>query len=129
LGEGVEEEVGRSAFLEGLSDRLRTARLHPTIPSGWEEGDVNCNSALFWRARMVSYEAWGTHYLRLAWKLRFARMTLPAAGIVFVLLLWSALAAAGAIVGFLVIILLEGWLFARKIRLALTEDSRQSLHA
>ena len=78
---------------------------------------------------MVSYEAWGTLYLRLAWKLRFARMTLPAAGIVFVLLLWSALAAAGAIVGFLVIILLERWLFARKIRLALTEDSRQSLHA
>lgn len=128
LAEGV-EEVGRSAFLEGLSDRLRIARLHPKIPSGWEEADVSCNSALFWRAQMVSYEAWGTLYLRLAWKLRFARMTLPAAGIVFVLLLWSALAAAGAIVGFLVIILLEGWLFARKIRLALTEDSRQSLHA
>jgi GT2 family glycosyltransferase len=128
LGEGV-EEVDRSAFLEGLSDRLRTARLHPKIPSGWEEADVSCNSALFWRAQMVSYEAWGTPYLRLAWKLRFARMTLPAAGIVFVLLLWSALAAAGAIVGLLVIILLEGWLFARRICLALTEDSRQSLHA
>jgi hypothetical protein len=56
-------------------------------------------------------------------------MILPAAGIVFVLILWSALAAAGAIIGFLVMILFEGWIFARKIHLALTEDSRQSLHA
>jgi O-antigen biosynthesis protein len=123
LVEGV-EELGRSAFLEGLRDRLRTARLHPKMPSGWEEADLTCNSALFWRAQIVSYEAWGTLYLRFAWKLRFARLTLPAAGLVFVLLLWwSALAAAGAIVGLLVILLLERWLFARKIRRALMEDS------
>jgi hypothetical protein len=129
LTEGV-EGVGRSAFLEGLRARLQAARLHPKMPSGWEEADVTCNSALFWRVHMVSYEAWGRLYLRLACKLRFARLTLPAAGIVFVLVLWwSAPAAAGAIVGLLVILLLERWLFARKIRRALTDDSRQSSHA
>jgi hypothetical protein len=78
---------------------------------------------------MVSYETWGTFFLGLAWKLRFARLILPAAGIVVVLLWWSALAAAGAIVGFLVVLLLERGLFARKIRRALTEDSGQGSHA
>src|SRR5829696_6171403 len=117
LTEGV-EEVGRGVFLEGLCDRLRTAGLHPKMSSGWEEADLTCNSTLFWRAQMVSYEAWGVLYLSLACKLRFARLTLPALGLVFVLLLlwWSAAAAAGAIVGLLVILLLERSLFARKIR-------------
>ena len=122
LTEGV-EEVGRSALLEGLRERLRSARLNPKTPSGWDEADISCNSALFWRAQMVSYEAWGTLYLRLASKLRFARLILPAAGIVFALLWWSALAGAGAIVGLLVILLLERWLFAQKIRRTLMEHS------
>jgi hypothetical protein len=123
------EGEGRPSLLEGLRHRLRTSRLRPKASSGWDEADIICNSALFWQARMVSYEAWGRLYLSLACKPRLARMTLPVAGIVFVLLMWSVLAAAGAIVGFLVIILFEGWHFARKIRLALTEESRQSLHA
>jgi cellulose synthase/poly-beta-1,6-N-acetylglucosamine synthase-like glycosyltransferase len=122
-------EVGRTALLEGLRHRLQTGRLRPKASSGWDEADIICNSALFWRARMVSYEAWRTFYLSLACKLRFGRLTLPAAGIVFMLLWWSAVAAAGAIVGFLVILLFERWLFTRKIGRALTEDSRQSLHA
>jgi O-antigen biosynthesis protein len=123
------EGGGRPSLLEGLRHRLQTSRLHPKASSGWDEADIICNSTLFWQARMVSYEAWGTFYLSLDCKPRFARMTLPAAGIVFVLLVWSVLAAGGAIVGFLVIILFEGWHFARKLRLALTEDSKQSLHA
>jgi hypothetical protein len=71
---------------------------------------------------MVSYEAWGVLYLILVWKLRYARLTLPALGLVFVLVLWWSVAgAAGAIFGLLVILLLERWLFARRIRRALTE--------
>jgi glycosyltransferase involved in cell wall biosynthesis len=123
------EEVGRTALLEGLRHRLQNGRLRPKASSEWDEADIICNSALFWRARMVSYETWGTFFLGLAWKLRFARLILPAAGIVVVLLWWSALAAAGAIVGFLVVLLLERGLFARKIRRALTEGSGQGSHA
>ena len=123
------QEVGRTAFLEGLRNRLQTADLRPKASLGWGEADIMCNSALFWRAWMVSYEAWGTLYLRLACKLRFNRLTLPMIGIVFVLLWWSALAAVGAMVGFLVILLLEKWLFVRKIRLALMGDSRQGSRA
>ena len=119
------EEGGRTALLEGLRHRLQTGRLKPKASSGWDEADIICNSALFWRAHMVSYEAWGTFYLSLACKLGLARLILPAAGIVFVLLWWSALAAAGAIVGLLVILLLERWLFVRKIRRALTKRANQ----
>jgi O-antigen biosynthesis protein len=119
------EEVGRTALLEGLRHRLQTGRLRPKASSGWDEADIICNSALFWRAQMVSYEAWGTFYLSLACKLQLTRLILPAAGIVFVLLWWSALAAAGAIVGLLVILLLERWLFVRKIRWALTKHANQ----
>jgi O-antigen biosynthesis protein len=119
------EEVGRTALLEGLRHRLQTGHLRPKASSGWDEADIICNSALFWRAQMVSYEAWGTFYLSLACKLQLTRLILPAAGIVFVLLWWSALAAAGAIVGLLVILLLERWLFVRKIRWALTKHANQ----
>ena len=121
--------VGRTAFLEGLRNRLQAAHLWPKASLGWEEADIVCNSALFWRAWMVSYEAWGRFYLRLTCTLRFARLVLPVAGIVFVLLWWSALAAAGGIVGLLVILLVERWLFVRKIRLALTEESTQGSRA
>jgi O-antigen biosynthesis protein len=118
------EEVGRTAFLEGLRHRLQTARLRPKASLGWEEADTMCNSALFWRAWMVSYEAWGIFYLRLTCKLRFVRLILPVIAIAFMLLWWSALAAAGALVGLLVILIVEKWLFVRKIRLALTTESR-----
>jgi O-antigen biosynthesis protein len=120
------EEVGRTVFLEGLRKRLQTAGLRSKATLGWEEADIICNSALFWRASMVSYEAWGTFYLRLACKLRFACLILPVVGLVSVLLWWSALAASGVIVGFLVILLVEKWHFLRKIRLALTEDPKQA---
>jgi GT2 family glycosyltransferase len=123
------EEVGRTVFLEGLRNRLQAASLRPKATLGWEEADIVCNSALFWRAWMVSYEAWGIFYLRLACKLRFARLILPVVGLVFVLLWWSALAAAGAIVGLLVILLVEKWLFVRKTRLALTGDHKQGSRA
>jgi GT2 family glycosyltransferase len=123
------EEVGRIAFLEGLRKRLQAARLSTKASLGWEEADIICNSTLFWRAWMVSYEAWGMFYLRLTCKLRFVRLILPVVGIVFALLWWSALAAAGAIVGLLVILLVEKWLFVRKISLALTGDPRQGSRA
>jgi O-antigen biosynthesis protein len=123
LTEGV-EELGRSAFLEGLRDRLRTARLHPKMPSGWEEADLTCDSALFWRARMVSYEAWGTLYFRLAYRPRLARVTVLALGIALALVV-HPFAAAGAIAGLLPVLLLERWLFARRIRQALTEDPKK----
>ena len=126
MTEGV-EEVGRSAFLEGLRDRLWTVRLRPKATSGWDEADVTCDSALFWRARMVSYEGWGTFYLRLVCRPRFARLATPTLVIAF-MLLWSAVAAVGAMVVFLVIFLFERWLFARKIRKALTVDMGHGPH-
>jgi glycosyltransferase involved in cell wall biosynthesis len=121
---GGVEEVGRGAFLEGLRDRLRTAHLRPKMPSGWDDADVTCNSALFWLVRMVSYEAWGMFYLRLTCRPRFARLIMPGLGLVFVFLWWSAAAAAVAIVGLLAVLLLERWLLARKLRRALTGYSR-----
>jgi glycosyltransferase involved in cell wall biosynthesis len=124
--EGV-EEVGRDAFLEGLRDRLWTARLRTKAPSGWEEVDLMCDSALFWRARMVSYEAWGAFYLRLACRPRLARLAVPALGIAFVLL-WSPAAAAGALAGLLTVLVLERQLFARKIRRTLTGDPSGGLY-
>jgi hypothetical protein len=120
--EGV-EKVGRDAFLEGLRDRLWTARLRTKAPSGWEEADLICDSALFWRARMVSYEAWGAFYLRLVCSPRLAPLAVPALGIAFVLL-WSPAAAAGALAGLLVVLLLDKWLFVRNLNRALTGDPR-----
>ncbi len=115
------EEVGRTAFLEGLRHRLQSDRLRPKASSGWEEADIICNSALFWRAQMVSYEAWGTLYLRLTYRPRLARLAVPALGIALALLL-HPFAAAGAIAALLAVLLLERWIFARKVRRALTED-------
>ena len=66
--------MGRSAFLEGLRNRLRSSGLRPKMPSGWDEADVAYNSTLFWLVRMVAYDAWGTFYLRLACRLRFIRV-------------------------------------------------------
>jgi hypothetical protein len=122
--EGV-EKVGRDAFLEGLRDRLWTARLCTKAPSGWEEADLICDSALSWRARMVSYEAWGAFYLRLVCSLRLAPLAVPALGIAFVLL-WSPAAAAGALAGLLVVLLLDKWLFVRNLNRTLTGDPRGS---
>jgi glycosyltransferase involved in cell wall biosynthesis len=118
------EEVGRTAFLEGLRHRLQSGRLRPKASSGWDEADIICNSTLFWRVRMVSYEAWGTLYLRLAYRPRLGRLAVSALGIALALLLHS-FAAAVAIGGLLAILLLEGWIFARKVRQALTEDLKE----
>jgi O-antigen biosynthesis protein len=122
--EGV-EEMGRDTFLEGLRDRLWTARLRTKAPSAWEEADLICDSALFWRARMVSYEVWGAFYLRMVCRPRSVRLVVPALGIAF-FLLWSPAAAGGALAGLLAVLVLERWLFARKIRRTLTGDSRGS---
>lgn len=124
LTEGV-EEVGREAFLKGLRDRLRDARLRPKAPSEWDEADISCDSALFWQARMVSYEGWGTLYLRLVRpRLRLARLVVPTLGVALAFL-WSPVAGAAAIVGLLAVLLLERWLFARKIRRVLSGDARE----
>jgi hypothetical protein len=114
------EEVGRIALLEGLRHRLQTNRLRPKPSSEWDEADIICSSALFWRVRMVSYEAWGTLYLRLAYRPRLSWLAMPALGIALALLL-SPCAAAAAIAGLLAVLLLEGWIFARKVRQASTE--------
>jgi cellulose synthase/poly-beta-1,6-N-acetylglucosamine synthase-like glycosyltransferase len=121
------EEVGRTASLEGLRHRLQTNRLHPKASSEWDEADIICSSALFWRVRMVSYEAWGTLYVRLAYRPRLGRLAVSALGIALALLL-HPFAAAVVIGGLLAILLLEGWIFARKVRRALTEDPKVSSH-
>jgi hypothetical protein len=76
---------------------------------------------------MVSYEAWGVFYLRLARRLHPASFLLPAFGVIL-LGLWSLAAAAGAAAGFLALMLGEGWIFGRRVRRVLTsapsEDSR-----
>jgi len=73
---------------------------------------------------MVSYEAWGTFYLRLTYRPRLARLALPALGIALALLL-HPFAVAGAMAGLLAVLLLERWLFARRVRQALTEDPKE----
>jgi len=118
------EEVGRTASLEGLRHRLQTNRLHPKASSEWDESDIICSSALFWRVRMVSYEAWGTLHLRLAYRPRLGRLAVSTLGIALALLL-HPFAAAVALGGLLAILLLEGWIFARKVRRALTEDPKE----
>jgi ABC-type transport system involved in cytochrome bd biosynthesis fused ATPase/permease subunit len=118
------EEVGRTASLEGLRRWLQTNRLPPEASSEWDEADMICSSALFWQVRMVSYEAWGTLYFRLAYRPRLARVTVLALGIALALVV-HPFAAAGAIAGLLPVLLLERWLFARRIRQALTEDPKK----
>jgi ABC-type transport system involved in cytochrome bd biosynthesis fused ATPase/permease subunit len=121
------EEGGRTASLERLRHRLQTNRLRPKASSEWDEADIICSSALFWWVRMVSYEAWGTLYLRLAYRPRLVRLVVLALGIALALLL-HPFAAAVAIGGLLAILLLEGWIFARKVRRALTEDPKEGSH-
>ena len=121
------EEGGRTAVLEGLRHRLQTNRLRPKAPSEWDEADIICSSALFWWVRMVSYEAWGTLYLRLAYRPRLVRLVVLALEIALALFL-HPFAAAVAIGGLLAILLLEGWIFARKVRRALTEDTKEGSH-
>jgi len=120
------ENIDREAFLEGLQNQLRAARLHPKAPSVWDETDITCDSALFWRVRIVSYEGWGTFYLRLSESLRPDRLLVPALGVIL-LGLWSPIAAAVATVGLLVLLLLEGWIFGWRVGQVLTtvppEDS------
>jgi GT2 family glycosyltransferase len=118
------EEVGRAASLEGLRHRLQTTGLRPKAPSEWDEADIICDSALFWRVRIVSYEAWGLLYLRLAHRPRLGRLAVPALGIALALLLYP-FAAAAAIGGLLAILLLEGWIFARRVRRVLAEDPQE----
>jgi hypothetical protein len=129
---GTEElGEGRTAFLEGLRLQLKTNRLRPRASSEWDEADIICDSALFWRARVVSYEAWGMLYLRLAYRPRLGRLAVATAGTTAVPAVVPAFgsalalhsyptAAAVAIGGLLAIFLLEGWSFVRRLRRALT---------
>lgn len=113
------EEVGREAFLGGLRDRLTRAGLRPKPSSEWDEADVVCDSALFWRARMVSYEAFGALYLRLRVRPRPARLV--AAALVPVLLaLLSPVSALGAALGLVVLVVLDGVRFGGGVRRVLT---------
>jgi hypothetical protein len=115
-------------LLEGLRHRLQIQRLRPKASSGWDEADIICDSALFWRVRIVSYDARKTLYLRPAYRPRVARLAVPALGIALVLFLYPV-AAAEAVVGLVAVVLLEGWIFTRKLRRALMEDSKRSSHA
>jgi O-antigen biosynthesis protein len=124
LVESLDEE-GREAFLEDLRNRLRATRLRPKGPSPWDEADITCNSALFWRARMVSYVGWGTLYLRVVHRLRSAHLTVAALGVTF-LVLWSPSVTVPAAAGLLALLLAEGWIFRWRMRRVLTaplEDS------
>jgi hypothetical protein len=126
LTEGV-DDVGREAFLEGLRSRLHAAGLRPAPSSEWDEEDVRCDSLLFWRMRMISYERWGVFYLRLDRRLRSARFVLPVLGVAF-LGLWSLAAAVGATVGLLTLSLAEGWIFGWRVRRVLTTISSEDSH-
>jgi cobalamin synthase len=64
---------------------------------------------------------WGTLYLRLVRRVRLARLAVAVLGVASVFL-WSPL-AGGALVGLLAILLLEGWLFGRRVHRALGGDS------
>jgi hypothetical protein len=112
------EGVNREAFLEGVRSRLRSWRLRSKVPSPWDDADVICYSPMFWRARMVSYEAWGMLYLRLAYRPRLVRLMVPMLGLTPVLFL-SPVLGAGALVGLLAVFLLECWLFRRRVHRAL----------
>jgi hypothetical protein len=76
---------------------------------------------------MVSYEAWGMLYLRLAYRPRLGRLAVPALGSALALLAYP-FAAAAAIGGLLAIGLLEGWIFAHRVRRAMTEDPKEDSH-
>jgi cellulose synthase/poly-beta-1,6-N-acetylglucosamine synthase-like glycosyltransferase len=126
LTEGV-GEVGREAFLEGLRSQLQVVRLRPRVLSAWDEADITCDSALFWRVQMLSYEGWDVFYLRLVRKLRLARLTVPALGVVL-LSTWYPAASVGALVGLLAVLLLDRWLFGRRVHRALVTDSKTGSH-
>jgi hypothetical protein len=121
LADGV-GETERSAFLEGLRDRLWTARLRPKAPSGWDEADLTSDSTLFWRARMVCYEAWGIFYLSLVYRPRLGPLMISLLGISLTFF-WSAAVAVGLLVGLLAVLLLERSTFGRRVHRALTVDS------
>ena len=122
-------DAGREAFLEGLRNRLCAANLHPAPPSEWDETDVTCNSGLFWRARIVSYEGWGTFYLRISRKPRLARLLVLALGIAYLAALWSLLVAVAVAVGLLPLVLLGGWVFERRVRRALMVGPKEGSRA
>ena len=116
-------EVSREAFLESLRDRLRSRRLRSRVPSPWDDADLTCYSPIFWSARMVSYEGWGTLYLRLVLRPRLVRLVVPTLAIVPVFLL-SPVIGAGALIGLLAVFLLEGWLFGWWVRRALVTPAK-----
>ena len=123
VAEGL-EGVNREAFLEGLRDRLRSRRLRSKVSSPWDDADVTCYSPVFWSARMVSYERWGTLYLRLVLRARLVRLVVPTLAIVPVFLL-SPVIGAGALIGLLAVFLLEGWLFGWWVRRALVTSAKE----
>ena len=122
MAEGL-EGVNREAFLEGLRDRLRSWRLRSKASSPWDNADLTCYSPVFWSARMVSYEAWGTLYLRLVLRPRLVRLVVSTLAIVPGFLL-SPVIGAGALIGLLAVFLLEGWLFGWWVRRALVTSAK-----
>jgi GT2 family glycosyltransferase len=116
------EEGSKDAFLEAIRSRLRTTYVRPKLPSVWDESDITCDSVLFWRIQMVCYEIWGMFYVRLYRRLRpTCLLVLLGATLV---LLWSPLAGAGALVTLVAILPFEGWLFERRVRRALVGEVR-----
>lgn len=130
----------RAAFLEELRDRLRAGRMRARLASAWQEADLVCVSALFWRSRMVSY-LWGdTIYLRLAYGLRRRRLAVAALAVLLVAawppdlaawaanldswnLIWSLDLAGIAASVIAAVILLERLLFGRQLRRVLTSET------
>lgn len=123
LTEGV-EGGSRELFLEGLRNQLRAAGLRSRTPSAWDEADITCDSTLFWRVQMVSYESWGTFYLRLSRKPRLARLLVLALGIGLLALSWPVVSVATT-VGLLSLLALEGWAFEWRVRRVLVAHPKE----
>ena len=113
------ENVGREAFLEGLRDRLTGAGLRPKPSSEWDEWDAVSDSALFWRARMVSYETWEALYLRLRMRPRPARL-LAAVFVPVPIAFFSPVLALAAVAGIVALVVVDGVRFGRGVRRVLT---------
>lgn len=133
------QDQDRGAFLEELRDKLRAKRLAARSAQAWEDADLVCDSTLFWRARMVAHVQWDVLYLRLDYVPRLRRLVLSALAVVLVDAwppdfvaglragtdLWSPELAAVAATVLVGSILVERWLFGRRVHRALVNEPRK----
>ncbi|TCJ20781.1 glycosyltransferase [Rubrobacter taiwanensis] len=136
VAEGV-GEAERTAFLEEVCNRLRAQRLKARSAPAWGMEDLLCDSFLFWRVLIVSCLYGEAAYLRSKWRPR--TKPLLAAALVVLLVgawppnpvagvaalrdgtfIWSPVAAAAVAAVVAAAFLVEGWVFRRRVRRALS---------